>query len=68
MIISEAETNLSFSRRKEVQFNLESSCLFLSSNLARIPVYTRFNETKKYKSQIRIGRRIKSCTNLSDQK
>ena len=39
--------------------------LFLSSNLVRIPVYTRSFEARKYSGKIRIGIRLRSCTNLS---
>ena len=42
--------------------------LFLDSNLATIPQYTRSFENRKYKSEIRIGIGLRSCTNISGQK
>ena len=56
MIICETETILNFSQRKKN--SLEGSCFFLSSILARTSVYTR-------SIKIRIGVRLRTCTNLS---
>ena len=65
-IICEAETFCSFSQSKK---NLPRKLLLLlSSNFARIPVYTRSIETSTYKSKIKIGIRLRSCTSLSSQK
>ena len=57
MVICKAETNYSFSQRRNN--STENQLLFLSSNFARIPV-SRSIETRKYKKKIRIGKRLRS--------
>ena len=54
MIMFDTKNIHSFSQRKK-QLNLEISCLFLFSNLARIPVYTRLIESRNYRTKMRIG-------------
>ena len=64
LIFCKAETLNSFSQRK---INLNSKAVALLF-LAKLPVYTRSIEVWKYKSEVRIGVRLKSCTNLPGQK
>ena len=47
--------------------NLEYSCSHSGTNL-RKPVYTRSIETRRYNSKIKIGIRLRSCTDLSGRK
>ena len=56
---------------EQKKYNLEDirSALeqFQISN-SQITVYTRSIETRRYKSKIKIGIRLRSCTNLSGRK
>ena len=52
---------------EQFELNLEYSCFHSGTN-SRKPVYTRSIETMRYKSKIKIGIRLRSCTNLSGRK
>ena len=52
---------------EQFELNLEYSCSHSGTN-SRKPVYTRSFETWRYKSKIKIGIRLRSCTNLSGRK
>ena len=49
---------------EQFELNLEYSCSHSGTNW-RKPVYTRSIETRRYNSKIKIGIRLRSCTNLS---
>ena len=55
------------SRPEQFELNLEYSCSHSGTN-SRKPVYTRSIETRRFKSKIKIGIRLRSCTNLSGRK
>ena len=49
---------------EQFDLNLEYSCSHVKTN-SRKPVYTRSIETRRYKSKIKIGIRLRICSNLS---
>ena len=61
------DTLLVVSTPEQFELNLEYSC-YHSGTKSRKPVYTRSIETRIYKSKIKIGIRLRSCTNLSGRK
>ena len=52
---------------EQFELNLEYSCTHSGTN-SRKPVYTRSIETRRYKSRLKIGIRLRSCTSLSGRK
>ena len=52
---------------EQFELNLEYSCS-QSGTYSRKPMYTRSIETRRYKCKIKIGIRLRSCTNLSGRK
>ena len=52
---------------EQFELNLEYNCSHSGTN-SRKQVYTRSIETRRYKSNIEIGIRLRSCTNLSGRK
>ena len=52
---------------EQFELKLEYSCSHSGTN-SRKPVHTRSIETRRYKSKIKIGIRLRSCTNLSGPK
>ena len=49
---------------EQFELGLEYTCSHSGTN-SRKPVYTSSIETRRYKSKIKIGIRLRSCTNLS---
>ena len=52
---------------EQFKLNLEYSCSHSGTDSHK-PVNTRSIETRRYKSKIKIGIRLRSCTNLSGRK
>ena len=52
---------------EQFELNLEYSCSHSGTN-SRKPLYTRSIKTRRLKSKIKIGIRLRSCTNLSGRK
>ena len=52
---------------EQFELNLKYSCSH-SGTISHKPVYTSSIETRRYKSKIKIGIRLRSCTNLSGRK
>ena len=53
---------------EQFELNLENTVVLLLETYSHKPVYTRSIETRRYKSKIKIGIRLRSCANLSGRK
>ena len=58
---------MTVSTPEQFELSLEYSCSNSGTNSGK-QVYTRSIETRRQKSKIKIGKRLRSCTNLSGRK
>ena len=67
LFICKVSKLLVVSTPEQFEINLEYNCSHSGTNSLKL-VYTRSIETRRYKSKIKIGVRLRSCTNLSGRK